>query len=510
MIVLFNRRNKYLLIILILLSASLIYGQKKSEEGFIGKADLYRAKKHALDYLSDSMIIRKFGIISDSIWSYAELGMQEFKSSVILMKTLEEEGFIVEKDIAGMPTCFIATWGKGKPVIGVLGEFDALPMISQKALTPVQDPIIKGAPGHGCGHNMMGTAGVAAAVAVKKSMELNNIQGTIKFFGSPAEETIISRPYMVKAGVFKDVDAVIDNHASSDFSTSYGVDGNAVISAVFTFRGKTAHAASAPWIGRSALDGVELMDIATNYLREHINTNARIHYVISEGGEAPNVVPDEASVWYYIRNTDENLEDMFKRVMDCAKGAALASGTTLDSVRIITAIHQKHSSKGMAETIRKNIELVGMPEWTENEQVFAKSLQKELGGKETGYPVKINPWKEPDAKPGGASTDVGEVSLITPTATLNFPGEVPGAIGHHWSTVTAGYGNAAWKGLNAGARVIAATALDLLTNSKLLGEIKTEFAEYSKAHPYKSFLPEGTKPPLDLNKDIMEKYQNIK
>ena len=502
-------RSKLLIIILIFLSAIQILGQKKEEGDFLGKADLYKAKKIALEYLGDSSIVKKFGIISDAIWNYAELGMQEFKSSAILIKALEEEGFNVEKGVAGMPTCFVASWGSGKPVIGILGEFDALPMLSQKALSPVQIPVVPGAPGHGCGHNMMGTAGVAAAIAVKKSMEQNNLQGTIKFFGSPAEETVISRPYMVREGVFKDVDAVIDNHASSDFSTSYGIDGNAVMSVVFSFKGKTAHAAGAPWTGRSALDGVELMNISANYLREHLFYTYRLHYVITEGGEAPNVVPDRASVWYYIRNTDDRLEEMYKRVLDCAKGAALASGTTLDTVTVLTAIHQRHSNKGMAETIQRNIELVGMPEWTEQEQSFAKSLQKEIGEKETGYALKIKPLSKPsEVQVGGGSSDVGEVTLIAPTATLNFPGGVPGEIGHHWSTVASNYGTAAWKGLNAGAKVMAATALDLLTKPRLLDEIKNEFAEYSKDHPYKSFLPEGAKIPLDLNKELMDKYRD--
>ncbi len=296
---------------LFFITSSPVSGQKKPDEGKLGKADMYKAKKSALEYLGDSAVVREFGVISDSIWSFAELGMQEFRSSAILIRALEDEGFTVEKGVAGMPTCFIASWGTGKPVIGFLGEFDALPMISQKALTPVKDPVVEGAPGHGCGHNMMGTAAVAAIIAVKRSMEQNKVEGTIKFFGSPAEETIISRPYMVRAGVFKDVDAVIDNHASSNFATRYGVDDSAIISAIFTFTGRTAHSAGAPWSGRSALDAVELMNVSTNYLREHLFYTYRMHYVITEGGEAPNVVPDKASVWYYVRNTDERVEETF-------------------------------------------------------------------------------------------------------------------------------------------------------------------------------------------------------
>jgi len=287
------------------------------------------------------------------------------------------------------------------------------------------------------------------------------------------------------------------------------VSGNAVMSVLFSFKGRTAHAASAPWSGISALDGVELMNVAANYLREHLFYTHRLHYVITQGGEAPNIVPDKASVWYYVRNTDERLEETYKRIVDCARGAAMATGSILDTVTVLSAIHQKHSNKGLAETIQRNIELIGMPEWTEAENTFAKSLQKEMGAKEVGYEVKIDPLRQPsDSQTGGASTDVGEVSLIAPTATLNFPGIVPGVIGHHWSTVTSTYGKAAWKGLNTGAKIIAATALDLMTKPKLLEEIRTEFAEYSANHPYKSFLPEGARPPLDLNRELMEKYRN--
>ena len=239
-----------------------------------------------------------------------------------LIKTLESEGFYVEKGLAGMPTCFVATYGSGKPVIGILAEYDALPMISQKPMIPVQDPLIEGAPGHGCGHNVMGSASTAAAIAVKNAMEKYQIKGTIMVFGSPSEETLISRPYMIRAGLFEGVDVVIDNHLSSRFGTSYGVGGLAMYSAEFTFSGRTAHSAGAPWSGRSAMDAVEIMNVATNYLREHLHYTHRLHYVVVEGGEAPNVVPDKASVWYYVRNTDERVEDMWERVVKCARAAA--------------------------------------------------------------------------------------------------------------------------------------------------------------------------------------------
>ena len=466
-----------------------------------------KEKYFALDYLSNDKVIEKFGKISDAIWSYAELGMQEFKSSALLSSTLEDEGFTLERGVAGMPTAFVASYGSGKPVIAILGEFDALPMISQKGRVPKQEPLVNGAPGHGCGHNTMCTAAAAAAISIKEAMLKYGFKGTIRVYGSPAEETIISRPYMMKAGLFDDVDLVIDNHSSSDFSTDYGVNGNAIISTFFTFKGKTAHSAGAPWSGRSALDAVEIMNVSTNYLREHLFYTERMHYVITAGGEAPNVVPDKATVWYYVRNSDDKVEDMFERVLNCAKGAALATGTELIEVRTIAAAHQRHSNKGMAELLQRNMEIVGMPAWTEEENEFAKALQKDLGVEEKGMPSKIEGLKAPkETFVGGGSSDVGDVTLIAPTATLRFPGGVPGGISHHWSNVTANYGSTAWKGLNAGAKVMAASAVELFMNEELRNGIIQEFKDYSAKHPYKSFLPEDAKPPVDLNKELMEKW----
>ncbi len=490
----------FILILALLLPSSVTAEKPKKIE---------KEKKFVLDWLSQTEIVEKFGLISDTIWSYAELGLQEFRSSKLLADTLEQAGFKVERGLAGMPTCFVASYGSGKPVIGILGEFDALPMLSQKGRVPRQEPLVDGATGHGCGHNTMGTAAVAAAIATKETIEKFRLSGTIKMFGSPAEETLISRPFMVRAGLFNDVDVVIDNHSSSDFGTDYGVSGNALFSVIFTFKGQTSHGASA-WAARSALDAVEIMNVATNYLREHLNIAHRLHYVILEGGEAPNVVPDRASVWYYVRNSDERVEEMYEKIVNCAKAAALATGTELQKIRILSAVHQRHANKALAELFQKNIDLVGMPEWTEEENVFAKALQKELGEEEKGMPADLRPLREPwPVSIGGGSSDVGDVSLVAPLATIRFPGQVPGAIGHHWSSVASNYGSTAWKGLNAGAKAMAASAVDLLTKPQELKKIRDEYEAYAKDHPYKSFLPPGAQPPLDLNEELMKKWRPL-
>jgi aminobenzoyl-glutamate utilization protein B len=498
------------LVILSLILALILSLGPGPAAGATAKPKIAKEKQAVLDWLSRPETVEKFGRISDQIWKYAELGLQEFDSSKLLADTLEAAGFKVERGLAGMPTCFVATYGSGQPVIGLLGEFDALPMLSQKGRVPKKDPVVEGAPGHGCGHNAMCTAAAAAAIAVKEAMDTYGIKGTIKVFGSPAEEIVASRPYMIRAGLFEGVDAVIDNHSSSGFGTGYGVGGNALFSTVFTFRGRTAHSAGAPWVGRSALDAVEIMDVATNFLREHLPLSQRMHYVILEGGEAPNVVPDKASVWYYVRNTDELLEDMYERVVNCAKAGALAAGVELSEMRVVSAIHQRHANKAAAELFQKNIELVGMPDWSEEEQAFAKALQKELGAKEVGMPDKVDELRPPrGAGFGGGSSDVGDVTLITPTATITFPGAAPGAIGHHWSNVACWYGSTAWKGLNAGAKAIAASTIDLLVKPEELAKLRKEFEEYSKIHPYKPFLPADAQPPNDLNKALMDKYRAL-
>ncbi|MBN2294326.1 MAG: amidohydrolase [Pirellulales bacterium] len=496
-------------VILVLSLSVIAFAQGKYVE--VPPAAQYKEKQFVFDWLSRQEVHDKYGKMSDAIWSYAELGMQEFKSMKVVADDLEEAGFTVKRGVSGMPTAFMATWGSGKPVVGLMMEYDALPSLSQKGMTPTQDPVVAGAPGHGCGHNQQGPAVNAAALALKAAMEKFGIRGTIKVFGGPAEETLVSRAYMARDHLFSDVDVLLSNHGAPEFGTFYGTRGNAMFSAVFSFKGKTAHSASGPWEARSALDAVEIMNVSVNFLREHLFYSSRIHYVITNGGEAPNVVPDKASVWYFVRNSDDKVESDYEKVVNCAKGAALATGTEL-SIRVLTAIHQSHTPKTLAELAQRNMELVGMPEWTEEERAFARALQKELGKEEKGMPTevkKLEYW-DPNAEfTGGGSGDMAEVRLQTANVSIRFPGEVPGLICHHWSTTTCNYGSATHKGIIAGAKAMAATLMDILTNPEELKKVRDEFEKQAAQFPYKTYLPEGTKPPVDLNRELMEKWRPL-
>ena len=452
----------------------------------------------------------KFGKISDAIWSYAELGLEEHKSSKLLADTLEEAGFKVERGVAGMPTAFVASWshGTGKPVVGFLAEYDALPMLSQKAGSPTQDPVVPGAPGHGCGHNTMGAMQALTVITIQEIIRKKGLNCTLKYFGSPAEEMLVSRPYMIRAGLFKDVEVVIDCHSAGTFSASYGTSGSGMYSFVVTFRGKTAHSGSNPWMGRSATDAVELMHAATERMREHIPVTQRTHWVTLEGGEAPNVVPDRASTWYFIRDVDENLESRFSWVMDCAKGAALMTQTTYE-VRVLTAIHQRYANKALAELIFENIKAVGKPEYTEEEEAFARAIQEnmEVSVKGLDYPLELIDAETVPYR--GGSSDVGDVTLVAPCATINFPTRVPGELpGHHWTVATSGASSIAHKGIAAGAKVACGTVYDLLTKPELLAQIRNEFEEFAKERPYKAFLSDDAKPPVGWNTSLMTKYRD--
>jgi len=451
----------------------------------------------------------KFRKISDAIWSYAELGLEEYKSSKLLADTLEEAGFKVDRGVAGMPTAFVASWshGTGKPVVGFLAEYDALPMLSQKAGLATQDPVVPGAPGHGCGHNTMGAMQALTVITMQEVIRKKGLNCTLKYFGSPAEEMLVSRPYMVRAGLFKDVEAVIDCHSAGNFRVSYGTSGAGMYSFMVTFRGKTAHSGANPWMGRSAVDAVELMHAATERMREHTPVTQRTHWVTLEGGEAPNVVPDRGSTWYFTRDIDENLESRFSWVMDCAKGAALMTQTTYE-VRVLTAIHQRHGNKALAELIFENIEAVGKPEYTEEEEAFAKAVQENTGIPLKGldYPLELIDTEAVPYK--GGSSDVGDVTLVVPCATIGFPARIPGEFpGHHWTVATSGVSSIAHKGITAGAKVACCTVYDLLVKPELLAQIRNEFEEFAKEHPYKTFLPDDAEPPVGWNTSLMSKYR---
>ena len=352
----------------------------------------------------------------------------------------------------------------------------------------------------------MGALQVLTVLSLKSIMEKYQLNGTLKYFGSPAEEMLVSRPFMIRAGLFEGVDVVIDCHSSDNFKVQYGMEGLGLYSFTVTYRGKTTHSGASPWLGRSAADAVELLHAATERMREHLPVTQRSHWVTLEGGEAPNVVPDYARTWYFIRDLDENLEDHIKWVMDCAKGAALMTQTTYE-VQVLGAVHQRFGNKALAELMFENINLVGKPQYSSEEEAFARSLQEH-----GGFPVKGLDYdivlETPENTPlRGGSSDVGDVTLVAPTTTLRFPTRIPGCHSHHWSTVASSKGSFAHKGISAGAKAAAYTALDLLKTPEKLQQIKEEFTVQAEERPYKTFLPDDAEPPLGWNTALMEKFR---
>jgi len=451
--------------------------------------------------------------ISDRIWEFAELGLIEFKSSKLLADELEKHGFKVERGVAGMPTAFVATYGEGKPVIGIMGEYDALPGLSQKVV-PWKEPLKPGAPGHGCGHNIHGTSGMAAAIAVKMAMEKYGLKGTIKFFGCPAEENFSGKVFMVRDGVFSDVDAVISHHPSTMNAVTLrsSLANNSV---KFHFYGKASHAAGSPEAGRSALDAVELMNIGVNYLREHIIQDARIHYIIEKGGDQPNIVPAYARSWYLIRAPErDQLEEIYQRVIDIAKGAALMTGTKLE-IEFIKGVYNKIPNRVIAELIVKNMREIGPPKYSEEDLKFAKEIAKTITpeqklkqlqkSKRPGWERLIDkliddeipdPWGEGEVSHG--STDVSDVSWQAPTVEFSVACWVLGTPGHSWQSTAQSASGIAHKGLIFAAKVMSMTALDLLTNPEVLQAAKEEHKKRLRGKKYKPPIPPDLKPPLDI------------
>lgn len=429
------------------------------------------------------------GEVSDSIWEFAEIELTEKRSAELLAKHLENAGFTVERGVAGLETAFVARWGSGSPVIGILAEYDALPGLSQRRGESEKTPHQAGAAGHGCGHNLFGAACLGAALSLRQVMEEHALPGTLVIFGCPAEETVVGKVIMAKAGLFDDLDAAITWHPSQrtgvTLSTSLALNNFEV-----SFRGRTAHGAADPWNGRSALDALELFHFGINLMREHVKPTVRIHYVVKDGGAAPNVVPDFARGWYFTRDvTRDGVRDIYSRIMKIAEGAAMATETSV-SVELITGVHAELVNMAIARRHYENLKMVGAPQFTGEEQEFAKAIQRYLGIAETGLSNEIRPF-EP-YKGGRGSTDVAEVSRIVPLAEFNVAMAPMDGPWHSWVVVSCGGTSLGKKAMLVAAKTLAATALDLLTDSELLEEAKAEFEKNTAGHPYVSPLDEDS------------------
>ena len=466
-------------------------------------------KREALDQVGQ-MADRTQQMV-DMIFSFGELGFQEFETSRYLTGILRDEGFEIEERVAGMPTAWVARWGAGKPVISLGSDIDSIPKASQKPGVAFHDPLIQGAPGHGEGHNSGQAVNVTAALVLKRIMEREKLTGTLVLWPGVAEEQLGSKAYLVHEGCFEDVDAVLFPHVSNNLSVSYGPGrGSGLVSVEYTFHGDSAHSAGAPWRGRSALDAVELMNQGWNYRREHLRLPQRSHYVITNGGDQPNVVPSEASVWYYFRELDyEHIKRMFDIGNEMARAAALMTGTEVEW-RILGSAWPRHFNKPIAEAAYENIEKVGLPQWSEADQRLARAVQREVGTEEQGLTTELAGPPKPISGPrlGGGSDDIGDVSWKTPTITLRFPSNIPGLPGHHWSSAVAMATPIAHKGTTAGAKVIALTALDLLLRPQLVEEAWDYFRSVqTKDSAYTPLISQDDKPATHLNRDIMERYR---
>ncbi|MEO8662044.1 MAG: amidohydrolase [Bryobacteraceae bacterium] len=450
-------------------------------------------------------------VMVDTVFSFAELGFQEFETSKYLTGVLEKEGFRIERGVAGIPTAWVASWGSGKPVISLGSDIDCIPQASQKPGIAPHTPLIEGAPGHGEGHNSGMPLNITAALAVKRVMEREKLPGTIRLWPGVAEEQLGSKAFYVRAGMFADVDAVIFAHVDDDMWVGWGDSSQGMVSVEYRFEGESAHAAGAPWRGRSALDAVELMDVGWNFRREHLRLQQRSHYVITNGGDQPNVVPRNASVWYFFREIDyPHVMEMWKAGDDMAKGAALMTNTTFTS-RLLGAAWPVHTNRPMAESMARNMEKVGMPEWSADDQAFARSVQREMKQEEKGLAIKPSGLKPPqpaESRFGGGSDDIGDISWNAPTVVLWFPSNIPGTPGHNWADAIAMATPIAHKGATAGAKVLALTVLDLLTDAELRRQTKEYFDNVQmKGTKYSSFLRTEDKPAIWLNQKIMAQYR---
>lgn len=453
--------------------------------------------------------------ISDAIWRFAEVGLHEDRSAAALSDLLAKNGFSVKAGVGGMPTAFVATWGKGKPTIGFLGEYDALPGVSQK-IQPSKEELEPGACGHGCGHNLLGVAAAAGAVALKEEMQSRGLTGTVKYYGCPAEENFSGKAFMAKDGLFNDLDVCFTWHPGS-MNTVRGGSSLAVNSMTVNFHGVTSHAGGSPHLGRSALDAVEIMNVGTNYLREHIIEKARIHYVTTNGGLQPNVVPSEATVWYYVRAPRrDQVEEIYERVMKCAKGASIMTDTTYD-VELLEGIYEVLPNRVLEDVLVEAMGAAGPPVFTQEDVKFAKDLSKsfppgqadaykqdetlpdemkaKLDGKILNDQVLGRPPVAPDMR---GSTDVGDVSWCCPTAQFTTACTAMGTPGHSWQYTAQTGMHIGHAGMVCAAKTLLQAGLKAVTDEGVRKQAKEEFLKRTGGKKYKSPLPPDTKPAFHM------------
>ena len=429
--------------------------------------------------------------VSRQIWEFSEPSLQETKSAALMADLLEKEGFKVTRNVGGMPTAFIATAGSGSPVVGILAEYDALPGLSQQAGEAKKDPRAADAPGHGCGHNLLGTSALAAGVAANHVRTAQKLPGTIKVFGTPAEEILIGKTFMIMAGAFKDTDVVLSWHPSDKNEISYGTR-LALTATEVEFFGKTAHAAASPWLGRSALDALELFEHAMSLMREHVHPTARIHRVIKDGGKVANIIPDYSKVQVWLRDKNiESVEEILGRMRKAADGAALGTETRA-KVTVLASVRDQITNTVLGKVMQRELERVGPPQFDEKDQAFAKALQKEVGAPQAGLATDVVPFGPGHG--GTASSDIGEVSAAVPLAELTVAARPLGTASHHWSQTSCAAHPLGFKGMHVAAKVLGASLTDLLTDPKAVAQAKEEFAKSTQGKPYVSPLAADAKP----------------
>jgi aminobenzoyl-glutamate utilization protein B len=451
--------------------------------------------------------------IIDQLFSYGELGFQEVESSRFLVQLLRDSGFAVEQGIAGIPTAFLASWGSGRPVISLGSDIDGLPQTSQWPGIVCHAEMVPNAPGHGEGHNSGLAVDITAALAVRAVLQREHLPGTIRIWPGVAEEIVGAKAFYVREGMFRDVDLVLFNHVGNNLGTSWGdQDATGLVSVLFSFDGQSAHAAGAPWRGRSALDAVELMDVAWNFRREHLRLQQRSHYVITEGGDQPNVVPPHATVWYYLREMDyPHIQEMFAIADTIARAAAQMTGTRLAATRIIGAAWPQHFNRVIAQAMQVNIERVGLPAWTDADQAMARAVQRLVGEPDSGLAARVDSLRPPpreSERRGGGSDDIGDVSWTVPTVTLRYPSNVPNLPGHNWSNGIAMATPLAHKGATAGAKVLAMTMLDFFLQPALVDSAWGYFRTVqTRTVQYRPLLRPEDRPATWMNAEVMARMR---